>query len=146
MLWGRLRHDGEIYGPKLLYGHKWLSISEIWSLWKECRFFHLEEELRPIWEGSDVLIRPFVTREWLPIGHDTMGNYIGLDFEPDADGAVARVIRFRRGKDEKTVIAASHEDFFRMLVDDLESATWTGSQLLWPATAADFVPASVDET
>ncbi len=58
---------------------------------------------------------------------------------------MGRVIRFRRGKDEKTVIAASHEDFIRMLVADLENTTWTGSRLLWPATAADFLPASVDE-
>ncbi|WP_457393707.1 SMI1/KNR4 family protein [Roseateles sp. P5_E1] len=71
-------HDGEIYGPQLLYGHKWLCISEIRSLWKESRYFYVGEERRPIWEGSAILIRPFVAREWLAIGHDTIGNYIGL--------------------------------------------------------------------
>jgi cell wall assembly regulator SMI1 len=48
---------------------------------------------------------------WIPIIFDNLGNYIGLDLDPDVNGKFGQVIVFGRDEEEMFVIGDSFEKF-----------------------------------
>ena len=48
---------------------------------------------------------------WIPIIFDNLGNYIGIDLDPDVNGTAGQVINFGRDEEDMFVIAESFEKF-----------------------------------
>lgn len=61
---------------------------------------------------------------WIPIITDEVGNYIGIDLSPPAQGRWGQVIMFGRDFDTKFKIADNFGDFLLLFANDLEIGNW----------------------
>ncbi|RCK64532.1 KNR4/SMI1 1 [Candida viswanathii] len=61
---------------------------------------------------------------WIPLVTDEVGNYIGIDLSPAADGNYGQVILFGRDFDFKYKVADSWGDFLLIFANDLELGNW----------------------
>ncbi len=57
--------------------------------------------------------------KWIPVFGDNGGNYIGVDFDPDAKGVLDQVIIFGRDEHEMVVLAPSFDAFLDMTLDTI---------------------------
>ncbi len=55
--------------------------------------------------------KKYFNPNWIPIIFDNLGNYIGIDLDPDVNGKVGQVINFGRDEEDMFVIADSFEKF-----------------------------------
>jgi cell wall assembly regulator SMI1 len=60
---------------------------------------------------EDAIKKIYFNPNWVPIIFDNLGNYIGLDLDPDAKGTVGQVINFGRDEEDMFVIAETFEKF-----------------------------------
>ena len=133
-----LGHDGQASGPGLIYGYRYLSVTEIvanWDNWRSIDEPAMNDDCAESMSSSPQgYIKPLYTnRRWIPLAHDGGGNHIGLDFDPDVNGSPGQVIRFGRDEDEKTLLASNYGDFLDRLARDLGQARWNGKYLEWPS-------------
>ncbi len=70
--------------------------------------------------------------KWIPLLGDNGGNYIGVDFDPDAKGTLGQVIIFGRDEHEMVVLAPSFEAFLDLTLDTISrnSKVFLGSDHL----------------
>lgn len=64
--------------------------------------------------------KKYFNPNWIPILFDNLGNYIGIDLDPDVNGTVGQVINFGRDEEEMFVIADSLEQFFNFNLELIE--------------------------
>lgn len=53
----------------------------------------------------------YANKLWIPFAHDSSGNHIGIDLDPDVNGKIGQVINFGRDEDDKYVIANNLQEF-----------------------------------
>jgi hypothetical protein len=63
----------------------------------------------------------YANKKWIPFAVFMDSNYVGLDFDPKADGTVGQVINFGREEEQKSVLADSFAGFIRRFIDELET-------------------------
>ncbi|KAG1769441.1 hypothetical protein EV702DRAFT_697414 [Suillus placidus] len=121
--------DGLFFGLSLLPLE---AVLEEWRFWREVDDDpqtgsnpRLRDIMRSIPDGY--VRKEYSQRGWIPLVVDKAGNYIGIDLNPDRDGAVGQVIVFGREFDTKIVLW--HGDgpggwarWLANFVDELESA------------------------
>ncbi|MEK6347289.1 MAG: SMI1/KNR4 family protein [Burkholderia sp.] len=128
-----LIHDGQD-GFGLVYGSQLLSLSGIrqqWNNWRSIDENAMNDDCAEFM-GSEPqgFIKPlYSNRNWIPFSHDGGGNHVGMDFDPDAQGAVGQVIAFGRDEDLKRLLANSFEAFVEGWIDWLDRAVWNGQYL-----------------
>ncbi|KAG1836641.1 hypothetical protein DFJ58DRAFT_690790 [Suillus subalutaceus] len=120
--------DGLFFGLSLLPLE---AVLEEWRFWREVDDDpqtgsnpRLRDIMRSIPDGY--VRKEYSQRGWIPLVADKAGNYIGIDLNPDAAGAVGQVIVFGREFDTKIVLW--HGDgpggwarWLANFVDELES-------------------------
>ncbi|KAG2752088.1 hypothetical protein P692DRAFT_20799141 [Suillus brevipes Sb2] len=120
--------DGLFFGLSLLPLE---AVLEEWRFWREVDDDpqtgsnpRLRDIMRSIPDGY--VRKEYSQRGWIPLVVDKAGNYIGVDLNPDKDGAVGQVIVFGREFDTKIVLW--HGDgpggwarWLANFVDELES-------------------------
>ncbi|MEO5975559.1 MAG: SMI1/KNR4 family protein [Chryseolinea sp.] len=71
--------------------------------------------------------KKYFNPNWVPIIFDNLGNYIGIDLDPDENGTVGQIIVFGRDEEDMFVIADS---FHRFLDFNLELIKKNPDELL----------------
>ncbi|KAG6845708.1 hypothetical protein H0H87_004974 [Tephrocybe sp. NHM501043] len=96
----------------LFFGLKLLPLEDVlqeWRFWREVdndpetgANLHLREAMESIPPGW--IRKEYSQRGWIPLIADKVGNYVGVDLNPDESGAVGQVIVFGRDFDTKVVL------------------------------------------
>ena len=61
---------------------------------------------------------------WIPFACDRGGNYLGIDLDPDVQGAYGQVISFGRDEERKTAVAASIDAFVGWMLAELAAGNF----------------------
>ncbi|KAG6810294.1 hypothetical protein H0H92_012518 [Tricholoma furcatifolium] len=96
----------------LFFGLKLLPLEDVlqeWRFWREVdedpatgANVRLREEMQSIPPGY--VRREYSQRGWIPLIADKVGNYVGIDLNPDQSGSPGQVIVFGRDFDTKVVL------------------------------------------
>ncbi|KAF8061624.1 hypothetical protein FPV67DRAFT_1509680 [Lyophyllum atratum] len=118
----------------LFFGLKLLPLEDVlqeWKFWREVdedpatganpRLREVMQSIPPGWVRKE-----YSQRGWIPLIADKVGNYVGVDLNPDEGGAVGQVIVFGRDFDTKVVLwrgdgPAGWAKFLASFVEELES-------------------------
>lgn len=114
------------------YGMSMLSLEQIESQWSanlqiQRELEHMldlepDPDLRSASPGK-VKLMSFNDR-WIPIAHDSAGNFVGLDFDPDINGMVGQIINFGNDELVKYVLGNSIEEFLSWYMQQLSSGNY----------------------
>ena len=74
-------------------------------------FHNFDEELPLTSTPEGAIKKKYFHLKWLPIISDYGGNFIGIDLDPDEQGAKGQVIIFGRDEEDMLVLANSWNDF-----------------------------------
>ncbi|KAG6874037.1 hypothetical protein C0995_006894 [Termitomyces sp. Mi166 len=96
----------------LFFGLKLLPLEDVlqeWKFWREVdhdpatgansRLREVMQSIPPGWVRKE-----YSQRGWIPLIADKVGNYVGVDLNPDESGSVGQVIVFGRDFDTKVVL------------------------------------------
>ncbi|KAG6836747.1 hypothetical protein H0H93_003823 [Arthromyces matolae] len=96
----------------LFFGLKLLPLEDVlqeWKFWREVdedpatgantRLREVMQSIPPGW-----IRKEYSQRGWIPLIADKVGNYVGVDLNPDENGCVGQVIVFGRDFDTKVVL------------------------------------------
>ena len=118
----------------LFFGLTFLPLEDVleeWRFWREVdndpatganpRLKEVMKSIPPGWVRKE-----YSQRGWIPLVTDKTGNYLGVDLNPEENGAVGQVIVFGRDFDTKVVMwrgdgAAGWATWLAGFVDDLEN-------------------------
>jgi cell wall assembly regulator SMI1 len=131
-----LRCNGQSQGFGLFFGLQFLSVAEIksnWDMWRSLEGDGLNEELSDSMSSEPRgFIKPlYLNRGWIPITHDYGGNHIGIDLDPDTEGAIGQIIAFGRDDDVKKLKANSFEQFLEGFTNQLRTVKWVVTEKGW---------------
>jgi cell wall assembly regulator SMI1 len=71
----------------------------------------------------DAIKKQYFCPFWLPFLEDGCGNYIGLDLSPQYKGKSGQIINFGRDEEEMVVLADNLEEFFDLLISEINLKT-----------------------
>jgi cell wall assembly regulator SMI1 len=66
----------------------------------------------------------YANKKWIPFAVIWDNNYLGLDFDPEANGNLGQVINFGREEEQKAVLADSFESFIDWYISQLERGNY----------------------
>jgi cell wall assembly regulator SMI1 len=118
---------GLFYGISLLPLEK---IIEQWRVWREIIDDYGEEGMKENFDYGQVSFLPdklkaqYANKKWIPFAIIWDNCYLGLDFDPEANGKAGQVINFGREEEQKTVIADSFEEFIDWYIRELERGNY----------------------
>jgi len=124
-------HDGQRWWARpVAVGRQLLSCRDIGRCWKASRMEQEERRGRFFStlctsEPSDWIKTQWTNRLWIPLTHDYMRNYIGLDLDPGSSGRVGQVINFGSEEYEKRVLAPDFETYMARW------QTWLETEAVW---------------
>lgn len=129
-------HNGQNAGFGMFFGLQFLStsgIKEQWDMWVSLENDGLNEELADMMSSKpEGYIKPlYLNRQWIPLTHDSGGNHIGIDYDPDVKGILGQMIIFGRDDDEKKLKAASFDAFMRRFIEELKTVQWEVTEDGW---------------
>jgi cell wall assembly regulator SMI1 len=120
--------EGLFFGLKLLPLD---NVLEEWRFWREVDEDPLtggNPELKEVMQSIPPgwIRREYSQRGWIPLITDKVGNYVGIDLNPDEKGAAGQVIVFGRDFDTKVVLyrgdgPAGWAKWLASFVDELET-------------------------
>ncbi|MBH1542146.1 SMI1/KNR4 family protein, partial [Stenotrophomonas maltophilia] len=118
-----------------------------WQGWREIEAAGMNEDCAEFMESSPAgVVKPMYTNaRWIPLTHDGGGNHMGLDFDPDSDGAEGQMITFGADEDTKYLLAPTFAEFAEKAVEWISQASWNGENLESP-TDDGFAPPAVLRT
>ena len=118
---------GLFYGVSLLPLEK---IVEEWRSWSEIIDEEGEEGMKENFDDFQVSLMPnklkaqYANKKWIPFAIIQDSNYLGLDFDPEANGKAGQVINFGREEEQKAVLADSFEGFIDWYISELERGNY----------------------
>ena len=66
----------------------------------------------------------YANKKWIPFAIIGGNCYLGLNFDPEANGKAGQVVNFGREEEQKTVIADSFEEFVDWYISELERGNY----------------------
>lgn len=112
----------------VFFGVRFLPIEEVQStmaLWADLLEMNEEFDEGDIYSEPDGYIKKlYANDKWVPITHDDCGNHIGIDLDPDSQGAPGQVIIFGRDEDVKKLVAPDLRSFLEIVLAQLESGNY----------------------
>ncbi len=114
---------GLFYGVSLLPLEK---IVDEWRVWIAIIDEYGEEEMKGNFDDFQLSFMPdklkaqYANKKWIPFAIIYDNCYLGLDFDPEANGKAGQVINFGREEEHKTVVADSFEEFIDWYISELE--------------------------
>lgn len=96
------------------------NLDEMLREWKTWRAFDNDEELNDSQyyssEPEGAVKCRYANLLWIPLAHDHSSNYIGVDLDPDVNGAAGQVIDFGRDENDKKVLAGSIKELLQLFI------------------------------
>ncbi len=96
------------------------NLDEMLREWKTWRAFDNDEELNDSQyyssEPEGAVKCRYANPLWIPLAHDHSSNYIGVDLDPDVNGAAGQVIDFGRDENDKKVLASSIKELLQLFI------------------------------
>lgn len=110
------------------------------NIYKNEKPYHNWDKMEVVWlEGQMVIERSFYTTStnftsypekaiktdfvnssWIPFLHDGGGNFIGIDNDPDINGAKGQIINWGRDEHDRFVIAKDLKEFLSFIKDQIQ--------------------------
>ena len=113
-------------------GFRFLSLTELKRHWEEWEEFYGYGNFTSKYDGSsfpEKAIRvKYADANWIPVFTDGGANFIGIDLNPDKNGARGQIINFGRDEDDKIVIAPNLTAFLELIAKEIESGNCTELQ------------------
>ncbi|WP_394780448.1 SMI1/KNR4 family protein [Undibacterium sp.] len=129
--------NGQADTPGMFIGSALLSIDEIKLQWDMLYEVGKDGSLNEDFADSmtavpEGYVKPmYVNPKWIPFTHDSGGNYLGIDLDPDVNGTVGQVIIFGRDEQEKVFVAPSFTAFLTLVRDQLRTIKWSVKEHEW---------------
>lgn len=126
-----LWHDGQRMeansGP--WYGMNFLPLEQVMrelTDWRDVVESFTPQEWEEINSGMASTPQGYVKREysnpyWVPFAYDWAGNYLGIDLDPDTQGAPGQVINFGRDEARKIAVAPGIDAFLAWMLKELNA-------------------------
>lgn len=118
---------GLFYGVSLLPLEK---IVEEWRVWNEIIDEYGEERMKENFDDFQISFMPdklkaqYANKKWIPFAIIADNCYLGLDFDPEANGKAGQVINFGREEEQKAVLAESFKEFVNWYIQELERGNY----------------------
>lgn len=112
----------------LFFGMAFLPLEAMLSEWRFSAGIvdeDLNDEIPSYSVPAGAIKELYFNKKWIPLAHDSGGNYLGLDFDPGEKGTVGQVINYGRDEEVKYVVARSIKDFLAFILKTLEDGFYT---------------------
>jgi cell wall assembly regulator SMI1 len=110
-------------------------VARVWSEWEALRREVPPAQLAELHGGTRSVVKGVVkplytSARWIPLWADpTRADYVGLDLDPDAGGAMGQIINFGRNEDDHYQYATDFDDLLQFLVTEVEGGNWRASEM-----------------
>lgn len=123
-------HNGQRSDSAALFnGEVWLDLgqmAQVWTVWKDLYDSQMFSDEHGQDQGSApdsaAIQALWWSPLWLPFSHDGAGNHLCVDLSPTAEGTYGQVIQVWHGDAERSLQAASFEQWLEPYVEGMEES------------------------
>lgn len=110
-------------------------VVEVWKVWDDLRKNETAANLASLDQAASSVFpgkvrAKYTHAAWIPLWADpTRADYIGVDLDPDTEGARGQIINFGRDEERHAVFADDLDGLLAILLDEVRSGAWQPSRM-----------------